>query len=290
MIEGKWERLKGGYIMRCLFCKRNSDDTKSVEHIVPESLGNKSFILPLGYVCDKCNNYFAREVEKPFLNLPEIRMLRFQEAIPNKKNKMPTVEGLFNGKFPVKMNRKISHDEVVDEIEITQEVMDIILDGRDKGMRIIVPAFTNEIQLQSNLVISRFLAKMALEAFADRVKNIENSLEELVDNQQFDAIRNHARLGTEKNWPCSIRRIYDYNKIWKYKDGETGQMVHESDFLMIERKRTSELVWADTYFVVALWGMEFAINMAGPEIDGYKNWLKEHNDISPLYYGKNKLE
>ena len=35
--------------MRCLFCKKDSDETKSIEHIVPESLGNKSFVLPLGY-------------------------------------------------------------------------------------------------------------------------------------------------------------------------------------------------------------------------------------------------
>ena len=53
--------------MRCLFCKKDSDETKSIEHIVPESLGNKSFVLPLGYVCDKCNNYFALRVEKPFM-------------------------------------------------------------------------------------------------------------------------------------------------------------------------------------------------------------------------------
>ena len=45
--------------MRCLFCKQDSSSTKSVEHIIPESIGNKTLILPLGYVCDKCNNYFV---------------------------------------------------------------------------------------------------------------------------------------------------------------------------------------------------------------------------------------
>lgn len=29
---------------------------------------------------------------------------------------------------------------------------------------------------------------------------------------------------------------------------------------------------AEIYFVVALWGIEFAINMAGPEISGYEDW------------------
>lgn len=44
--------------MKCIFCKDSSDNSTSVEHIIPESLGNKD-ILPKGIVCDSCNNYFA---------------------------------------------------------------------------------------------------------------------------------------------------------------------------------------------------------------------------------------
>ncbi len=44
-----------------LVLQKNSDNSKSIEHIIPESLGNKSFILPLGFVCDKC---FYRSEEK----------------------------------------------------------------------------------------------------------------------------------------------------------------------------------------------------------------------------------
>jgi hypothetical protein len=53
--------------MRCIFCKNDSSNSKSVEHIIPESLGNTTRTLPKGVVCDTCNNYFARKVEKPFL-------------------------------------------------------------------------------------------------------------------------------------------------------------------------------------------------------------------------------
>jgi len=45
--------------MRCIFCKNPSDNSVSVEHIIPESLGNISHILPKGWVCDTCNNYIA---------------------------------------------------------------------------------------------------------------------------------------------------------------------------------------------------------------------------------------
>lgn len=278
--------------MKCLFCKQNSTNTKSVEHIVPESLGNTTFILPLGYVCDKCNNYFAREVEKPFLDLPELRLLRFQEAIPNKKNKMPAITGLLNGKYPITLKRKLSHNKVVNEAEVSIEAINRILNISDRTT-IIVPAFTNKMLPPNNYITSRFLAKLALEALADKLKDIENSLDDLVNDTQFDMLRNHARLGIIKKWPCSIRRIYDYNKIWEYSDGLHGQMVHESDFLLIPVEKNHELnvghIMAEIYFVVALWGIEFAINMAGPEIIGYENWLKNHNDESPLYCGNNKI-
>ena len=43
----------------CMFCHKDSSSSKSVEHIIPESFGNKHHYLPKGYVCDKCNNYFS---------------------------------------------------------------------------------------------------------------------------------------------------------------------------------------------------------------------------------------
>lgn len=275
--------------MRCLFCKQDSTDTKSVEHIIPESLGNKTFVLPLGYVCDKCNNYFARAVERPFLELPEIELLRFQEEVPSKKNRMPTINGLFNG-IPVKLKKKVRQGQVIEEIEWpperTNEIFNI------KKTKLIFPAFTNDITFKNNTIISRFIAKVALEALADKLKSVDDSLDDLIDDIQFDPIRNHARLGTEREWPCNIRRIYEYDKSWKDKDNVLWQKMHESDFLIIKDNSSmtdyQNLVPIALYFVVALYGIEFTINMAGPEIDGYKKWLIAHNNVSPLYYGKNE--
>lgn len=78
--------------MKCIFCKRPSETSSSVEHIIPESLGNKQYILPKGAVCDKCNNYLAREVEKPVLASPMFRFLRKSMTIPNKRGKLPSLE------------------------------------------------------------------------------------------------------------------------------------------------------------------------------------------------------
>lgn len=275
--------------MRCLFCKQDTTDTKSVEHIIPESLGNKTFVLPLGYVCDKCNNYFARAVERPFLELPEIELLRSQEEVPSKKNRIPTINGLFNG-IPVKLKKKVHHGQVIKEIVWPPENINEIFNI--KKTKLIFPAFTNDITFKNNTIISRFIAKVALEALADKLKSVENSLNDLIDDIQFDAIRNYARLGNLKEWPCNIRRIYEYDKSWIDKDNTLWQKIHESDFLIIKddssMSEQQNLVPIALYFVVALYGIEFAINMAGPEIDGYKKWLIAHNNVSPLYYGKNE--
>lgn len=44
---------------------------------------------------------------------------------------------------------------------------------------------------------------------------------------------------------------------------------------------------AEIYFIIALWGIEFAINMGGSEIVGYEEWLKNHNNQTPLSCEKN---
>ncbi|HEX4407548.1 MAG TPA: hypothetical protein VH206_02130 [Xanthobacteraceae bacterium] len=59
-------------------------------------------------------------------------------------------------------------------------------------------------------------------------------------------------------------------------------MVHELDFLVTKLN--------EVYFVLAIFGEEFTINMGGPDIEGYIRWLKENNDKSPLHTGRNSDE
>src|SRR5690606_12119423 len=75
--------------MKCIFCKRSSAGSHSVEHIIPESLGNTEHMLPAGIVCDGCNNYFACKIEKPLLESGMFRLLRYDRQLPNKRGKIP---------------------------------------------------------------------------------------------------------------------------------------------------------------------------------------------------------
>ena len=57
--------------------------------------------------------------------------------------------------------------------------------------------------------------------------------------------------------------------------GVPEQVVHEFNFLITKV--------CEMYFVIAIFGEEFTINMGGPTIEGYEVWLRENDGASPLY-------
>lgn len=265
--------------MRCIFCKEDSSSSVGVEHIIPESLGNTRLTLRPGVVCDKCNNYFSQRVEKPFMEHDGIKLVRFQEGIPSKKNKIPSVSGLFDGTYPavLRKHKDKKTGKMMKSIDIPPEAMDAVL--KNINAQVVFPVFVDtEIPRQN--IMSRFLAKMALELVALRAIDSPEWLEYIVDDPQFDPLRFHARQGKVEDWPYLVRRIYDIEKQWIDSYGNKGQAVHESDILVTDR--------GEWYFVVALFGLEFSINIGGPDMSGYFEWLKEHNDDSPLHVGKNR--
>lgn len=260
--------------MRCLFCKEDSQSSRSVEHILPESIGNVSHTLPQGVVCDGCNNYFARKVEKPFLECPPIALLRFEQAVPSKRGRVPSCNGILLPSAPAVLTRA-PHGKPGMAMEVSEPAIRQILRA-GKGT-IIVPASGDG--LPDGPVLSRFLAKAALEAMALRLVERSGGIEYLVDHAGLYALRDHARRGATLLWPVSVRRIYDANRVWSTESGELYQVAHEFDIL-----KTDSDEW---FFILALFGLELAMNFGGPEIAGYKRWLEEKSGASPLYSGKN---
>lgn len=212
--------------MRCIFCKNSSESSVSVEHIIPESLGNVEHTLPKGVVCDACNNYFARKVEQPVLDSPMIRFLRRERHILNKRKRLPVFQDQELPKLP-------------------------------------------EYRL-----MSRFLAKAALEALALKTISVHGSNAEIVDKVELDILRTYARYNHGETWPFSYRTLYPVNAIFK-EDSTWYEVLHEFDLLVTESM--------EFYFAVVIWGVEFVINIGGPDLIGYQQWLKQHNYVSPLY-------
>jgi hypothetical protein len=256
--------------MRCIFCKGNSTASRSVEHIIPEALGNTEHILPHGVVCDGCNNYFARKVERPLLDTLWFRHARSRQGIENKRGLIPPFRALIPA-ARVAANvwlepGKMSFGALQQRDEAP--LHDALVSGRARRLFIPTAAEINKT------LMTRFLAKIAVEILAHRILNMEGWEGQILDEPQLEPLRRFARIGDRPiAWPYSRRRIYGEDDI--HGDGDGYQVLHEFTLLYTDK---SEL-----YAVVCLFGEEFALNYAGPEIDGYASWLKQNNDRSPLY-------
>lgn len=259
--------------MRCIFCKQDSSGSRSVEHVMPESIGNKRRVLEPGIVCDKCNNYFARKVEAPVLNHPSMRNFRAWYQVPNKRGKYPSLQGHIactdiavclsrgrDGKLKIEPERARYNQRVQAELDGGLEnplLFKIEMDPPKREM-------------------SRFLCKMALETVAETFSSETFGTETVVDAEFYDNARNYARYGTNySEWPYFQRHIYPEKTLMRHPD--TNEWVRAGfgcGWFMNKRR--------ETLFAFCFYGVEFVINVGGPSIRGYEEWLKDHGNISPL--------
>lgn len=274
--------------LKCIFCKQESSNAKSVEHIIPETLGNKTFVLSQGMVCDQCNNYFSRKIEQPFFELEEIKRLRFYQGIPNKRGKIPSIEATMNGN-KINITRMFANSSFPAKTEV------LSIDGNIEEGNMLLEPYTDGELLKTSRIISRFIAKIAFESFAGKITNDLEWLDYIINNNQLDNMRNYVRFNIGQTWPYKVRRIYNVESTHYFSSNEPYQIIHESDFLLIKEdlhsdKITDDSIYAHIYFVVALWGLEFVINLTDSSEDGfyrYEEWLNAHNNKSFLHYGKN---
>lgn len=260
--------------MNCIFCKVDSTGSCSVEHIIPESLGNTDHVLPPGVVCDRCNAYFSTKVEKPLLETPYFRDLCYRGRIRNKQGNPPCVQGIhLQGLAPVYLipdmdgnGASICTSREKDETRLVETIRELT------QFTIIVPVPTEPDQQ----LLSRFLAKIAIESLALKFSDMAGGIREVEEKSELNPLREYARKGApESSWPYHSRPLYPSDFLFVESESEPYEVLHEWTFLYTKG--------GELYFVLALFGIEYAINMGGPYIDGYKQWLTEKSDNSPLY-------
>jgi hypothetical protein len=259
--------------MYCIFCKNNSSGSVSVEHIIPESLGNSKHILPRGVVCDKCNNYFARKVEKPILDSEYFTHSRFTNYLPNKRGRIPPLENVFGPEgIGLGLSRDTSgmtHMYPMDDKDGERFIKYVLTHKRG---HFIIP----QPKPVDTYLVSRLLAKMALEVLTHKVMEFEGWEKEVIFRQELDEVRHFARYGdVKKKWPYYERRVYEENRKFTSESGEDHQVLHEFDTLYTKDQ--------ELYAVIAILGVEYTINLVGPEMEGYIKWLHENDYRSPLY-------
>jgi hypothetical protein len=260
--------------MRCIFCKQDSSTASAVEHVIPESMGNTRHTLPRGFLCDACNNYFSREVEAPLLNHQSFRNLRAWYQVPTKRGVMPRLYG-FLGDTDIEVGLRVGRDGMLDlraERERNTPYVSQFVRGESPTPYLWFP---RDMELPEK-VLSRFLAKMAVEIVALRMSNGAVPDERMIDEPHFDRIRNWARRGDNLvRWPVHQRQIYPEETLMKHPT--SGYWVQVGYSYDIFATRGPEHFFAFSYY-----GHEFVINLGGPAIKGYTNWLEENSHISPL--------
>jgi hypothetical protein len=256
--------------MRCIFCKESSIHSRSIEHIIPESLGNTEHVLPPGIVCDSCNNYFARKVEKPALDSPLFLGQRARHVVSTKNRRIPEHPAVIfvDGK-PIELGVNYADGGIRAARDNDEGRLFHYLASNEHG-QIFIP-YSQHIDEK---VLARFLAKVAVEILVEWALRSQTEIDVLVNDPQIDPIRNFARRGvSSKNWPIHRRQIYGEDHV--FSEMPYHHVLHEYTLL---HTHMNEL-----YAVIAIFGYEYAINMAGPEIEGYEAWLLENSGRSPLY-------
>ena len=128
-------------------------------------------------------------------------------------------------------------------------------------------------------LMSRFLAKIALEMLTERVMRRDDWESFIIDNSELDPVREWARRGGHRSWTFSQRRIYPEDRKFAGAGEADEQRVWEWD-AFVARQQGEQM---ELYSVLCIFGVEYAINYAGPDLEGYEMWLTLHDGASPLY-------
>lgn len=170
----------------CLFCS-NTDGKQfsKEEHVVPESLGNKYYILPKGIVCDKCNQYFSG-LDKYFCHHHLGSGHKLLKGYKTKKGKPPSMP-LEAGEVRQDETGRIHfHQSLIEGKE--HEQFTITFFEKDVVIRARWPLPDTDSKR-----ISRFLAKVGIETLYFKMSD-------LAFQSDFDFVRKYARFGSRHDY------------------------------------------------------------------------------------------
>ena len=147
-------------MMNCIFCE-DEILKSSIEHIVPESLGNIWYTLPSGCVCNKCNGNFSKFEHKAIQNT-QLGVARTINGIKTKKGNPSSFQiGNIKGEGLKSSEKNVLTFYGVEEKDIIET------DKENRIYKILVPDFH-----KSEMATSKFLLKIAYESIFKSQKKI----------------------------------------------------------------------------------------------------------------------
>jgi hypothetical protein len=202
--------------------------------------------------------------------------LRALNGILSKSGKLPSLLAThLSSGFDVAILKEESGDIYVkaEKGKTSKEILKHLDEDERRGLQ----AFAVNFEIDPpQKEMSRLLAKMALErCFSDFEKKTRNSAS-LVFDTYFENIRRWARYGNNfTEWPYHQRTIYPQETQMRHP--KTNAWVKAGIGQGVFHTRSPE-----TYYSISLYGIEFVINVGGPNIEGFEKWLSENNQASPF--------
>lgn len=180
---------------RCVFCRSDSAQFTTREHILPESLGGGDWaVLPKGLLCDECQNQFGSEIEQQALGDYPFSFFRVFLGIPTKKSKAPWFKN-WEGTIRASLQPGTLGYDPAPPFESAT------MDGGKTQIRLLA-------QPMKPQMICRFLIKMGIEVVATDSATY-------VFETKFDAARQYALTGrkTDKWWYLQVERMAEATRL-----------------------------------------------------------------------------
>lgn len=248
--------------MKCIFCE-TINNAKSIEHIVPESFGNKKYILDRGTVCDKCNNSFS-QFEGNALTNSVFVIERCRLGIPTKKGK--AAKGRVN-KLVVEADSEFrKHIVTLKGIDL-QNVS--FIDEKTGAFKLTVPTFD-----KSESAVSKLLLTIGLES-------LYKSKNGLYIKYNFIELRDYIMNRNRVDWPFvdSLFDMPDFKSIPTFHDKHLLNKTHCK--LQFREYNENTLL-----FKFVFGGVEMMINLLNRNLEwiAEQNFTKSNSALHPEHY------
>ena len=239
--------------MNCIFCG-NPVLKNSIEHIVPESMGNKTYILDLGSICEKCNNSFSN-FESKALSRGILALARSMSGFATKKGK--PAKGQSN-----QISFEGSHNYIENQIKIAGlDESNIKTRNPDGSIEVDIKDFD-----KSEVPISKLLLKIGMES-------LFHSQRKVFYSTNLNDLKDYLNKKTNSIWPfitISIRP-FDFNSIPRFQDKQNLKKIN----CEILYKKTDEKTFL-LYFKYSF--LSYIINLANRDTE----WIAEYREIDKL--------
>jgi len=233
--------------MNCILCN-NTETLPSIEHIIPESMGNKKYFLPKGHICENCNNLFSK-FEKEVLSNTAIGFERTRFATPTKKGKLPFAQV---GK--VKMEG--TDTENIINLSGMEKKNVQNLDPETGTFQVILPGFQG-----NEMPVAKFLLKVGYLSLFKSKKKIFNGYD-------FSELKDYLLNKSNIDWPfvTTQKEVYEFDNITSFTEKYYLKKCHI--LLLFNQLNNNTLLFRLEYG-----GFKTTINLLNRQLD----WLKQYS-------------